>query len=258
MKKKRGNGKEMPPPKNADMEHEGDEDEDEDESEKSLTADDLDKSLDQLEALASTESSRREDLLSKAQRGMLGDDERQELIQILESGGGELAASLQKSYTDNQALQDAIDVSDYLAANHQELIKSQTMLADAIEQGNTAQTEFNLILAKAVADVGRLVKSMSERLGVFEAQPARAPKSRGIPVNDMQKSFGGQPAPGESMSKSMVLDTLEAMHEDSLSKGMGGNVGGEDLMHAIAKYESTNFISPALMDRVRHFRAQAH
>lgn len=239
-------------------ENENEEDEDmdmEEEGQKSLTAYDLDTSLEMLEKAAAEGGSRKIELLSKAAQADLSADENLELIQILESGGGELAGSLRKSASENQGVQDAIDVSDYLAANHEEMLKSQDRLANAIEAGNDSQREFNGLLAKAVSDVGRLVKGMSERLGVIEAHPARAPKSKGI-QQPLQKSFGGAPA-GEQLSKSVILDALDRMHTESLSKGMSGKaLTGEDLAHATIKYETTNQISPSLFAEVQKHLAQ--
>lgn len=238
-----------------DKKEEKKDDDDMDKSE-GVTEDDLQKSLDLLDDFAKSDDavSRKEELLTKASSGDLSEDERDELFKAL---GGEDKADdaeepISKSLSENNTIQDALDVSDYLAEQHTELVKSLDAVGDEIRKSDNRRHEFNLILAKAVKDIGTLVKAVSERIGVIEDQPARAPKSVG--AAPLQKSFGGTPE-GEQLNKSQVLGALEAMNVDAMSKGEQ-KVAGEDMLHAIAKFEQTNFISPKMMDAVKAFRAQ--
>ena len=235
-----------------------------------LSGEDLEKSLGRLGEFAQSNDAetRKNALLQKAMEGELEKSERDELFGLMggssfEGGGDSHAETITKSMDDNDTLQKALDVSDYLREQHEELCKSLGQLAEYQEQAESRQHEFNLILAKAVSDTGTLVKAMSERLGVIAAQPARAPKSRGVPQSQpLQKSFAGQAPDGEQLSKSMVLDTLDSMHVESMEKGMDGRTpAGESILNAIAKYENTNMLSKSMLAEVKAHRqrqATAH
>jgi len=234
-----------------------------------LSGEDLEKSLDKLGEFANSEDAdtRKSTLLKKAMEGDLEKSEREELFGLMggtPEGDDEPthAETITKSMDENETLQKALDVSDYLREQHDELQKSLGQLASFQEQSDSRQHEFNLILAKAVSDTGTLVKAMSEKLGVIAAQPARAPKSKLSPAQPLEKSFGGQAPDGEQLTKSMVLDALDAMHQESLEKGMDGRTAnGEPILHAIAKYENSNMLSKSMLKEVQAFRqrhATAH
>lgn len=225
-----------------------------------LTEDDLEKSLAQLEELASAgdTDARKDTLLEKAKTETLEKSEQDELFQLL---GGEprdeasLGENVVEGFGENETVAKALDVSEYLQENHTELTKSLEKLADHIEQGENRQHQFNLVLARAVAETGRLAKSMAERLGVIENQPAQAPKAkRGLaqqPSQPLEKSFAGQ-AGGEQLSKSDVLDGLEVMIRKSVKEGHGGATeDGIDLAVAASKFEQFGTITPSLLNRVR-------
>jgi len=230
-----------------------------------VTGGDLERSLQKLEEFAKSQDvpSRKEELLSKAGGAELSEAERAELFNLL--GGqptGGVADTLTKGLTDNQTMKDALEVSAYLTEQHQELVKSLSAVGAEMEKSSARQGEFNLVLAKAVSDIGSLIKSMDDRMAAYEGQPAGAPKSRGVnaPITQpLQKSFGGQGAGGEQLSKSQVMDVLDVMHQSSIQKGNHGmSESGEDLLNAIAKYETSSMISPALLKEVQSFRATAH
>ena len=237
------------------------EQEEEEEGEKSLTVGDLSKSLQMLEDFAKSGDapSRKQMLLAKANEGDLSKSEREELFSVL--GGGEAVAddstaeAIVKSMGENDNLQKALDVSEYLQEQHVEMVKSLRTVGDEIQKSDHRRHEFNLILAKAVGDIGEMVKSLSETVSTLAGQPARGPKSLGVstrPAQVVQRGFGGQPPVGENLTKSMVLDTMESMMEESMTKGMNGLAGcGEDLTLSACKYEQTNQISPALFAEVR-------
>ena len=245
-----------------------------------VTTEDLEKSLEQLEEMATQNDtpSRKEALLAKASAGELEKSERDELFEIL--GGSsvepetETATDLVKGLETNEPLQKALDVSDFLKEQHDELVKSLRAVGDTIEASDNRRHEFNLVMAKAIHDIGYLVKSMAEGFEDMMSQPARGPKSRGTP-RVLAKSFGGQTPPGgqpnndapggggEYLSKGEILAALQGMSHESMSKGMGGRAGcGEDLMMSVAKYEQTNRISPQLYKEVAQFvqekRGAAH
>lgn len=227
-----------------------------------LTSDDLEKSLAKLEALTqSTDTTSRKDaLLSKATKGEeLSKSERDELFGLL---GGEapkatVSESLVKGMQSNETIQKALDVSDFLTEQQGELVKSLSALGEVVQKSDARQHEFNLVLAKSIVDVGNLVKAVAQNIGAIAKQPARAPKSAGVPGGTaLQKGFAGAPAADESqLTKGEVLGTLEAMLEKSMTSGQGGvAANGEDLLTAIAKYEQMNRMSPGLLEEVKAFR----
>jgi hypothetical protein len=242
-------------------EEEEDGEEQEEKARKSLTGGDLARSLNALEAFAKSGDlpSRKDMLLSKASDGALSKSEREELFDIL---GGVVAShqdepgeNIVKSMGENEGLQKALDVSDYLQEQHTELVKSLRRVGDEIQKSDHRRHEFNLILAKAVQDIGLMVKGLNETVGVISGQPARAPKSLGVTTHGgqvLQKSFAGQPTQGETLSKSQVLDALDSMMEESMAKGMSGATdSGEDISLAVSKYEQTNMISRPMLAAVK-------
>lgn len=269
--------KAMPAPMADD--EDGDEGEDGDEDEKEnpfaktkksmeLSEDDLQKSLDRLSDIATEGSTvtRKDALLQKSLGGEdLSKAEKVELFNLL---GGEtaepeaptLSKSVEETFTENEVLQKATDVSDYLDENQKALIKSLGILADAHQAGETRQHEFNLVLAKAMSGVGKLVKGMSERLGVIESQPARAPKSRGVqPGQVLQKGFAGQAAAEDQVGHAQILDGLETLMQKSVDAGRGGfTEAGENIMLATAKFETSRQISPGLLQEIRRSSGAQH
>ena len=258
--------------KDADLEKqeytEGDEEQEEMEegeeleaSRKSLVTEmDLEKSLELLGDLVNQNdpTSRKDQLLTKAQTGDLSADERDELFNVLGGSRGQEASmgtDIVKSIKTNETISKALDVSDYLEAQHGELVKALSDVGDRVEASDTRQHEFNLVLAKAIVETGKLVKAMSTRLGVITQQPAHAPKSRGVSgVVPLHKSFAGGPAE-DQLSKSMILGTMEKM---AMASPDGIAPCGEDLAIAVAKYEQTNMVSKALLNDIQtHCRTQA-
>jgi len=239
----------------------GEESEEEEKARKSLTPADLQKSLDKLSAFATDGDmpSRKAALLSKASDDTLSKSEQEELFELL--GGVSAVAdepgeAIVKSMGENDNLQKALDVSEYLQEQHGELVKSLRNVGDEIQKSDNRRHEFNLVMAKAIRDIGLMVKSMSEEMGVIGARPARAPKSLGVTTRSaqvLQKSFAGQP--GEDiLSKSQVLDGLDGLMEESMEKGMGGATEfGEDIAIATAKYEQTHMISKPMLGAVKGF-----
>lgn len=224
-----------------------------------LTEADLLKSLEALQRISDTQTpaSRKDALLEKARSSELSKSERDELFGLM---GGEtqptqtFANAVTTGMQTNDTIQKAIDVSDYLSSHQEELVKALTMVGGAVEQQDRRQHEFNLVLAKAVCDIGNLVKAVSERMGVIETQPAHAPKSAtGAKV--LSKSFAGMPPAGDQLSKGEILQTMTEMMQKSI---MGGGQGlapcGEDIVSAVAKYEQTGLISKGMQSNVIEFR----
>lgn len=232
-----------------------------------LKEEDLVKALDQLDEFVSSNDSvsRKEQLLHKAMNEELGDDERGELFGLMggtpapESRGDEIV----KSFQENEDFQKAFEVSDFLREQHEELTKSLSTLADYQERSEARQHEFNLALARTVSDTGKLVKAMSERLGVIERQPAREPKAiRTRPEQVMQKSFqdgsasDSGKAPGPALNRRSILKGLEGMMVKSMGEGRDGlSECNEDISIAVATFEQTNQISKPMLEEVKQHLA---
>lgn len=265
MKKKLKKTMPMPNPRDKDgddNEDTGDEDEGTKKSQ-DLSADDLQKGIARLDDFITRGDapSRKQQLLHKAMEEELSKSETEELYGLM--GGSadaskktetnSLGETLTKSLTSDETINDVVEVSDYLEAQHSALVKSLSDLGDHVESMDSRQNEFNLLLARTVSDTAKLVKSMSEQMGVIVAQPARAPKARlsNAAPQALQKSFAG--AEGSTqLSKRQVLDGLDTLMEKSMASGQKGVAAcGEDLAKSIAKFEMTNAISPRLLAEVR-------
>jgi hypothetical protein len=227
-----------------------------------VTVDDLRKGLDRLDAYAQTSpATRKETLLSKAQSEELSKSETEELFRLLgnqEDGSSQLASQLTKGLTQNAKMQEAFDVSDFLAEQTGQLVKSLGDLGAQVEQSGARQHEFNVVLAKAVADTARLAAAMSERLGVIESQPARQPKSRLSGAQALNKSFGAQPG-GEPLGRGQMLKALEGMMDLSKSEGRPGVLRcGQPIDLAVAELESAGTANPSVQAEVREFLRAMH
>lgn len=233
-------------------------------TEKNLTEADLQKGLDALKTAASANNptARRAELFQKAQSGEISDDERDELVKSL--NGSALADKATAGLRDNGTIQKSIDVSDFLKESTEGTVEGLRVLAEHIQKSQGDDHAFRVALATTITDLvgtvqaqGQLIKSMGEKMGIALAQPARGPKSQGVArAQPMQKSFAGQGAAqgsavqndGTELTKSQTLDVLEEMNKSQALAPCG-----ENLTHAITKYESTNQISPALLKDVAAF-----
>jgi hypothetical protein len=205
----------------------------------------LEKSMTMLEGFIDSEATgetRKETLLSQAQEGQLSKSENDELFNLL--GGDEsatdsaLADDLIKSMQENETMQDAFEMSDFLREQNEELTKSLGDLAEHVDYSDRRQHDFNLILAKSVQATGNLVKSLTEQLDRVLGQPVRGPKSQS--AQPLQKSFAGSNGSDETMTKSEVLQTLDALTEETMAKSGDTRLpNGTDLVMEIAKFEAT-------------------
>lgn len=227
-----------------------------------LKEEDLVKALDQLDDYVSSHDgmTRKEQLLQKAMSEELEDGEREELFGLMGGSSGEESRGeeIVKSFQENEDFQKAFEVSDFLREQHDELTKSLATLADYQERAEGRQHEFNLALARTVSDTGKLVKAMSERLGVIERQPAREPKAiRTRQDQVLQKSFQGGGSSdngqgGPQINRRMILKGLNEMMVKSMSEGRDGlSECNEDISVAVATFEQMNQISKPMLDEVR-------
>jgi hypothetical protein len=241
------------------VEDEEEDDEDEDEEEKSLTPGDLEKSLKKLESMAmSTDEARKQELLSKAQKGSINKSERDELFDLMgDKKKNSLSDEVNKGFGENDTLQKSLEVSNFLREQQDEIQKSLGLLSDHIEKSDSRQNEFNLILASAVTGIGRLVKSMQESLESYGSQPAHAPRAaRSMPqAQALNKSFAGGPSAGDVLNKSQIKQGLESLLIKSLEKSgttlLDTPNGPIDLNVEAAKFESTSMIDPAVVQMIK-------
>lgn len=230
------------------------------ESLKSLTPGDLAKSIKKLSEFAKDKNPgmRKSVLLEKAQKGEdLSKAEKSELFNLLGSKEvkTDLAKSATKSLTENKKVQEALDVSEYLAEQHKELIKSLSVVSSHVEKSSSRQYEFTTVLAKAVIDTGMLVKGLCEKLDSFASQPVREPKSLGVnAAKPLSKSFSGSShEAGSMLSKSQIMDTMEQMIAVAQQQGKAPVANGESLNDALITYECSNQMSPNMAQAVRGF-----
>lgn len=236
----------------------------------SVSQDALEKALSQLNDLAKSEKDEKQDLLSKALNGDISPEDNARLLTLMQGKTAE-GTTLAKSATASlqpanaPAVQQAVDVSEYLNAFHTGALTSLEAICDTIEKSSTQQHEFNLTLAKAVVQLGNLVKSLDSRIEQWGEGTSEAPKAaRGQAQAQAQtqaaplaKSFGGAAPEGEQIQKGEVLSLLEAMHVDAIQKGRNGQaLCGEDLNKSIAKYEQTGRMTRPLVEEMKTFRAK--
>lgn len=239
----------------------GDGDEDDEDGEKSLnlSTDDLEKSLQKLSDFTQSAdpAARKAALLSKAATSELSKDEKDELFKSL---GGEttkaekpLAQDLQKSMDGGAKTAEALDVSGYLKEQHDSLTKSLELLGEYVEKSDKRQSEFNLLLARTVGDLGQLTKSLAKSIDSFGAQPARAAKSAGVqgnkPTKVLNKSFGGS-AEQPEFTPAQLSAGLDRVVEKGFANQNGLSKSGEDLTVASSKFEQFGEMSKSLYDEV--------
>lgn len=230
-----------------------------------LTGDDLSKSLDLLDEFVSDNDegvSRKDALLQKALDGELPEDEKKELFGLMGDAPAApetpLKDEVAKSMDGNETVQNALEVSDFLREQNEALSKALGVLAEHIEKSDATQGGFNLLLSKAVSQIGRNVEAMSVRLGVIETQPAHGPKSKGVqPIN---KSFAGRPGgeDGADLNKSQIMGAMTELCEKSYDANQDGMVGGVNMKNEVIKFEVSNKISRPAMKAVQaHIAAGA-
>lgn len=236
-----------------------DEDEDEDAEKSDMTEMDLVKALDAMDDLANASANgitpRQQSLAAKLARGEpLTKSERAELAATDEP----MAKSHKESFVENPQIAQGFEVSEFLDA-------ALTKVADALDANRTEMNksfgdlgEFNRALAKSLNALGAVVMAQDKKIRQLEkslageaqprfveAAPAKAVTSRtavGKKVNDggsIRKSEGGSGA-GTTLTKSMILDTLDA----EIQKSGNGVVDGIDLVLESSRYETTQLLSP--------------
>jgi hypothetical protein len=247
---------------------------------KALSEYDLIKGIQALkDAAEKSGSSRKNELLAKAQRNSLTDEERQELIKSID--GSSLSRDVMEGL-ESDSINKSIDVSEFLRDTTDGVRSGMQKLADSIEKSANDAHTYRVHLAHTLLSLGDIIKSQRESLDeqneLIKSQneylesltsrlgqvPARAPKSAGIPsAQPMHKSFAGSPAPareaatldGDVLSKSQILDVMEEMNKSSIS---GYSPSGVPIMAAVADYELSNALDPRMLRDIAEFRKSRH
>lgn len=215
-----------------------------------ITEDDLQKSIERLESYVedSDPVSRKEALLNKALKEDLSPDELQELYKSMggessNSESNEEVDSIIDGFENNEVIQKALDVSDYLGEQHQELMKALGGIEAGMTSNYTRQHEYNIILAKSIATLGRIVGDLKKSFDGFENTPVRKPTS----VQPLNKAFAGNESDkGDRLSKSEVMNDLMEMAQEGHTK-----IAGYDLSRAVAQLEASNQIAPAIIQALQ-------
>lgn len=231
--------------------------------EKELEKASLDAAIGALEVLLkSSPAGRREELLTKALRGPLTDEENAELRKSLggeEGDAGQDAVAALQSEELTKSL--SLDVTGFLREIHGGVTDAVGALASRLEKGFKQQDELGFVLAKSHLDVcrilqaqGELIKSLESRLAQWGAQPAAAPRAVARPSGVVNRPFAGNQPAEDTLSKSQILDSLLELQK---AKPGGQADCGEDIGFALAKYEATSKISPALYAELENFRRKS-
>ncbi len=237
-----------------------------DKMDKSINPEALDATIGLLEnTLSKSTAGRTQELMQKGATQGLTAEESEELRKSLAGDLGEPSAvdqvtnAMSGDEDLNKSMQ--LDVSGFLSGIQDSITKALEGVAARMEKGFKDTEDNSFVLAKALLDVckvqraqAQLVKSLQDELASFGRQPASPPRAAQTPrqAEALAKGFGpGGAQPPVQLSKNDILQTLSDM---SLSKAYGE--AAQDLGLAIARYESTNEISPALLQRVIAFRQQ--
>ena len=211
-----------------------------------LSEEELVKGLKALELFsgAADPSSRKDTLLKKALSEELASEEKQELFDLI--GEDKASPSLEpvsKGMEENKAIQDSLDVSDFLSAQHTELVKALDSMESRIGTLNAQQNEFNLLLAKGITSIGKCVQNILNSIDTIESAPCSAPKATNPKA--LAKSFSGSSSEDAPLTKSLAAKTLLTIVENRMSKGLSTVMeNGIDLANEVALIESSGRIHP--------------
>lgn len=248
-----------------------DDDEDEDDLKKQakkggLTPANLNKSIEALARFAqkADPQARKKELMRRAYMGKsLSQAEKAELMQHLNKSAphGKAAPSrtLSKGLNGNRAIQQSIDVSEYLAQQHQELCKALNSVEQRLNAMAEQSTEFQLLLAKAVAQTGQGVSRLNKSVGQVQSAPVRGPKSLGVTGRSRPLQKSGLSGDGQAITKGQASDALDALLQKSRVTGRyGKSDSGADLLKAAMHFESSGQLLPEVQPDVRRYLRETH
>jgi hypothetical protein len=168
--------------------------------------------------------------------------------------GEVLEKSIQKSFADDTDIAAGVNATPFLEALVARTTESFGSLAKSMAAQDKKQVEVNVALARAVHQLGSLVKSQSSvvgelgmRLGIVERQPAASPKGartlQGAQALKKSQEDGG----AELLKSGDMAAVLSYMR---FAKGMDA-IEGEPIGHAVVMAEAGGIISPAVKEHVQ-------
>lgn len=156
------------------------------------------------------------------------------------------------AFMEDQDIVEAFDVVPFLEGLVSKAAEQIDSLSKSLAEAQHDQREFNQKMAAAVYGIGQLAKSstsvlaaLDERLGLIEAQPMpQKGYTQMTGARPIQKSFGhhgfeGQPAGGEQLTKSELINTLSYMN---LEKGIR-DIGGQPTHEIVSLFEGGGQLS---------------
>lgn len=172
-----------------------------------------------------------------------------------------LAERVEKSVREDEDLQKSQlsasqdqDVAAFLQAQSDSMVKGMTTMADAVDAMAQRDMASQMVLFKAIGQIGAAVKLIGERMQVIEAQPTRQPKS--ISVRPMEKSFAGAPSE-PALDSSALIDTLTRMNMESRVQGRPGlSKGHRPLLDGIERAMNDQSLDAGLLEEIKAYRSQ--
>ena len=229
-----------------------------------VTADTLQKALRAVQSYcrANDTDSRRAVLLNKAQKDTLKDGERRELFDLLAGEPARkstLAAEVRRDFRKDETMAKSMqtaaeqqDVGEYLEALSGNIERSLGRIAKSTEASSQRQTSVDLIMCKALTQIGGAVKAIGERIQALESQPAHAPKS--LSAQPLGKSFAGAAASEDALGADQIITHLTSMNEQSHKEGRNGmSKGGRSITDGVSAMCSSGAIDRGLLSEVQSF-----
>lgn len=233
-----------------------------------IDAEDLIKSMAELEAASNGlggDSDRRSELAAGLTNGTLSKSEKEELRSLVDSEpettDEDFEKSWQEEFGDELGGEGDYDVSEFLGRQTKMIAKSLDNIRREVRAGDESQRQFNSALAKSLRNMGEiaanqqsLIKALvdqnaalSDRLGVVERVP-NARKSRQTP-KALKKSQDGEVGAGDGLSREEILDGLNRLMVKSRDNGFIAPCQ-EPVDRAVALYEVQGKITRGMLGDV--------
>ena len=152
----------------------------------------------------------------------------------------------EKSFTGNfeqdETLEKAIEVSDFLSALVDQTENSITALGATLTRLEKSMNKFDTGQIEVLKNVGTKLDDLSKRLEVIENQPARGAKSVVKSAQVIEKSFDGSPQGVDALPKRKVLELMEKAVTD-----------GKLQDSKLYAYEASNIISDDTKDILKSY-----
>lgn len=236
-----------------------------------MTEESLSKALDALKAMTQAQQpgNRRQALLHKAQshKGLSKAEARELFLEMgkKEQAPQSLADKVTQGFEHNEEMHKSMadagqdqDVARFMLSLTDNLSKSLGEVCESVEASTQRAHAGQLVLSKAVAQMGTAIKLMAQRMQVIESQPVRQPKS--LSARPMAKSFAGTPTADVSqghLPSEEVIDTLTRMNMDSVRGGHKGlTKGHRNILSGIEAAMHGQRVDPGLLEEIHAYRSE--